>query len=110
MISTHLIQSKLLRSIVRSNHRSTHCLGLHSTQRIRQRITCFTYHQLKSLPSSFSQLSVLTNDEPQTHQRRNDQEDIRDNGIPLLPASNPDADSQPDQRVCESKQHPLRGL
>lgn len=63
-----------------------------------------------SLTSRFSKPSVLTNDQPQTDQRRNNQEDVRDNSIPLLPASQSDADSHPDQRVCESKQHPLRHL
>jgi hypothetical protein len=54
--------------------------------------------------------NVLTNYKPKTHQRRNDQKDIRNDGIPLLPTSQSDANSQADQSVCESEQYPFRGL
>lgn len=62
-------------------------------------------------PSRSVQASVvLTNDKPQTHYRRNDQENVRDNSVPLLPTSQSDPDSQADQRVCESEQYPFHSL
>lgn len=48
--ATHLIQGKLLRISIRSNHRSTRRLRPHSTQSIRQSIACRSHHQLKRRP------------------------------------------------------------
>jgi hypothetical protein len=54
--------------------------------------------------------ALLTYDQSQTNERRDDQKDVRDDDALLLLMQDPDPQSQSHQDVCASEQRPLHGL